>query len=231
MKKILIWVLPILSCYTNAVICYNSIEIATFGEEKYHTTTRYVTRINGQLFYKSTGLNSSLSGIYFPFYGILSNKEIHFWYVKPGFEKIVVNGKAIDTKSISQIWNSYVNSEFGTFMNAHDSEYIEKNLHQSEAQKRFGGYDTAKTSYGIMDSNFSGHLDEPFVAELNSYFENSTKIKKKIMVNINHPVRSFVESSPPTFKTINDLSNEINHYIEDSPEDWACSNQGCCEIY
>lgn len=222
----------ILSSQSNAMTCYKSIRIDTLGEQNESYTSRYVTRINGQLFYKSTGLNSSLSGIYFPFYGILSiNNKIPFWYIKPGHGELNVDDKSVNTKTPEQIWDSYKYSEFGTFMNHHDMDYIEQNLHKSEAQLRFGGYEAAKTSYEITDSSFSNNLNNPFVAELNSYFENIIKLQKTLSVNTLNPIKSFIQSKPDSFDSANKLANEINLYIENSPNDWACSSSGCCEIY
>ena len=231
MKIFLLTISSLLSYYSNAITCYRSIEIKSLGEGDGYTS-RYVTRINGQLFYKSTGLNSSLPGIYFPIYGILSHKKVSpFWYIKPGYGTIEVDGQHIETQTVKQIWNSYIYSDFGTFMKWHDEGYIEKKLQHSEAQLRFGGYEPAKISYTIADSNFSGNLANEFIAELNSYFENKIKIKKNITINTSEPRQIFEQSQPNTFETSNILANEINRYIENSPSNWACSMQNCCEIY
>lgn len=240
MRKIF-WLLLVICSCCNAVTCYNSILIKTAEGE------RSVTRIQGQLFYQSTGQNSKLKGIFFPFYGILSYQDgdisLPFWFIKPGaadllnIPEVPENLKRQFSLELSasgkegDIWNRYWYSDFGQFMRIHSSEYIENKLKNSEAMLRLGSLDNAKTSYRITNSRFSENLHNEFIAEINSYFENKIRLKKDLTINTESPQKIFSVPKNASFTTENGVANQINNYIKSSSSDWHCSSIGCCGLF
>ncbi len=232
MRKIF-WLLLVICSCCNAITCYDSILIKTGDEE------RPVTRIHGQLFYQSTGQNSQLEGVFFPFYGILSYKDsktnLPFWFIKPGAgDYLTSNQFSANMKSQfyneltasgtdSDIWDSYWYSNFGLFLDdTYKVVYIKEKLSKSKTMFRLGGLDNAKTSYRITNSLFSENVRNEIIGPLNTYFVNN-KIEKDLFVNTKSPIKTFEVPIDTSFTVYNEVAHQINNYIKSSSSDWYCT--------
>jgi hypothetical protein len=221
-KTILLLVLAVTSVNSFAERCFSSGQLNLLDDHG-EVESRLVTRIDGQLYYQSTGINSRYKNMYFPFYGLefinsQEGRNAGVWIKKTRTDN-------------NTIWSTYMTNN--TFFNWSDelwkdpaSRFIETEIRNSEIPYRLGGIDTARTSYRIyelpnsaMNQNWGPiYRGNPFIEELYYIFHDVEQIQQDYLVSPVAGINFSEVGNEPANKQ--SIVNEFNNYVQNSQNSW-----------
>ncbi|TNF69354.1 MAG: hypothetical protein EP298_04235 [Gammaproteobacteria bacterium] len=170
-----------------------------------HEGDRDIIVVNGYAFYRSTGSNSRMPGVWFPFYGINTNSIKYGWLIKPENPKLFLGNELMSDPYFSKIWSNDVISRFGNLETAYISYCLGGDIWNLAKQSYYNLINPIHDRYGFH-TTFIRFFDDHKINLKQTYEVND---KSDLVTKSIHDVNEWLKSQNTIYFN-DDISKRVN---------------------